>query len=382
MKRKISLKSKKLTVIADVITPVSIYLRLRDQFPNSVLLESSDYHSRENSFSYICCNPIAGIKYSKGQLETLIRGEENGIESVSIKDVQSRIQDFAKSFECEVDKQDYISTGIFGYLNYDMVQGFEDIDFQERFDDEIPMCQYHVFQNILVFDHLKNQLHIFSLVENEEDHNVDFVRRLISAPVVPNFSFNRVGEKTSNVTDAEFREMVKMGKEHCQRGDVFQIVMSRRFEQKFKGDDFNVYRALRSVNPSPYLFHFDYGDYKLMGSSPEAQIIVNNNVAEIHPIAGTFRRSGNDLEDAKLAEKLSKDPKENAEHTMLVDLARNDLSRHCEDVNVEVYREVQFYSHVIHLVSKVKGALKEGENAMDVVAGTFPAGNFIWSSQG
>lgn len=167
---------------------------------------------------------------------------------------------------------------------------------------------------------------------------------------------------------------MKKAKEHCFRGDVFQLVLSRRFFQNFKGDEFNVYRTLRSINPSPYLFFFDYGDFKIFGSSPEAQLIVQDGKAEIHPIAGTFKKTGDDKKDLISAKELAKDPKENSEHVMLVDLARNDLSRNGTNVVVEKNREIQFYSHVIHLVSKVTCKMKTTTNTFRVVADTFPAG--------
>ena len=152
------------------------------------------------------------------------------------------------------------------------------------------------------------------------------------------------------------------------------MVLSRRFSQDFKGDEFNVYRALRSINPSPYLFYYDYSTYRIFGSSPEAQMVVHEGIAEIHPIAGTFRRTGDDIKDQELAIKLLEDPKENAEHIMLVDLARNDLSKNCHEVKVTNYKEVQFFSHVIHLVSKVTGAINAGVSGYQIFADTFPAG--------
>ena len=176
------------------------------------------------------------------------------------------------------------------------------------------------------------------------------------------------------MTDDDYRQMVQKGIQSCYRGDVFQIVLSRKFNQGFTGDEFNVYRALRSVNPSPYLFFFDYGDYKLMGSSPEAQIIIKKGKAVVHPIAGTFKRSGDEAVDAIMTQKLLDDPKENAEHVMLVDLARNDLSRVCSEVRVKQYRQVHYYSHVIHLVSEVEGNVAENANPFQLVSKTFPAG--------
>ena len=200
------------------------------------------------------------------------------------------------------------------------------------------------------------------------------VIELIKSKNYSAFNFSTQGKTSSNLTDAEYKEHVDLAKKHCARGDVFQLVLSKKFSQQFKGDEFNVYRALRSINPSPYLFYFDYGDFKIFGSSPEAQLVINKGKAEIHPIAGTFKRTGNDEKDAELAKQLSIDDKENAEHVMLVDLARNDLSRHGSNVKVEKYREVQFFSHVIHLVSKVTGNMHKDTTTMQVVADTFPAG--------
>ena len=238
------------------------------------------------------------------------------------------------------------------------------------------MMQYSVYQNIIVVDHYKNELHLLEhrVAGAENPELTDEIERLLSNKNIPSYSFKRVGEESSNYTDEEFLKILNQGREHCFKGDVFQIVLSRRFSTAFKGDEFNVYRALRSVNPSPYLFYFDYGSFKVFGSSPEAQIVVKDKRATIYPIAGTFRRTGNDQEDAVLARKLYDDPKENSEHVMLVDLARNDLSRSSEKVTVDVFKEIQYYSHVIHLVSKVTGELPEGTNPLQLVADTFPAG--------
>ncbi|WP_299517580.1 anthranilate synthase component I family protein, partial [uncultured Flavobacterium sp.] len=204
--------------------------------------------------------------------------------------------------------------------------------------------------------------------------NNNEIEQLLQVKNFASFSFSKVGKTVSNLTDENFKEQVTLAKKHCHRGDVFQLVLSRRFSQEFKGDEFNVYRALRNINPSPYLFYFDYGDFKLFGSSPEAHLIVKNGEAEIHPIAGTFKRTGNDENDAIQAKKLAEDVKENSEHVMLVDLARNDLSRNCNQVKIEKYKEIQFFSHVIHLVSKVVGKLKPEAKTVDLVASTFPAG--------
>ncbi len=362
-------------ILADTITPVSIYLKIRDRFPNSILLESSDYHANDNSFSYICCNPIASIKVENDVIfQTFPDGstKSNNARNISVTD---EIHKFTQRFK--VDSNDtfkFINNGIFGYTNYDAVRYFEDIEISKKPDAiEIPDIYYAVYQNIIAINHFKNEAYIFAHCFDTEN-NIDDLLQLIQTKQYASYDFKPKGKIESNLTDEEYKQHVELAKQHCARGDVFQLVLSKRFSQDFHGDEFNVYRALRSINPSPYLFYFDYGNFKIFGSSPEAQLIVNNNQAEIHPIAGTFKRTGNDLKDAELAEALIKDDKENSEHVMLVDLARNDLSRHGTDVKVETYREVQFFSHVIHLVSKVTGQKHEHIDTMQVVADTFPAG--------
>ncbi len=370
-----TLKTHYKKILADTITPVSVYLKIRDRFPNSILLESSDYHANDNSFSYICCNPIASITARE---EVLTRKYPDGkvvAEPITAKiDVAARIHDFSQEFKVAKNGFKFINNGLFGYLAYDAVRYFEDISLQKKEGHlHIPDLHYAVYQNIIAIDHFKNEAYLFAHCYGTES-NLAELEHLLSVRNFASYTFERNGQARSNLRDEEYMEHVALAKKHCQRGDVFQLVLSRRFSQGFKGDEFNVYRALRSINPSPYLFYFDYGDFKIFGSSPEAQLVVKDGKAEIHPIAGTFKRTGNDEEDALLAKKLSEDDKENSEHVMLVDLARNDLSRNGNTVRVENYREVQYFSHVIHLVSKVTGVKKANIPTMKVVADTFPAG--------
>jgi anthranilate synthase component 1 len=362
-------------ILADTITPVSVYLKIRDKFANSLLLESSDYHANDNSFSYICCNPIASIKIENETIyKTFPDGTSNAIAIDKNSNIPKTIEEFANLFQSENNDFKFIYNGLFGYISYDAVRYFENIEINKKDTDlQIPDIYYAIYQNIIAINHFKNEAFIFCH-SIKESNNIETIENLLQNKSFASYSFSKTGNKNSNLTDSEFIDNVKLAKKHCFRGDVFQLVLSRRFSQGFKGDEFNVYRALRSINPSPYLFYFDYGDFKIMGSSPEAQLIVKDRKAEIHPIAGTFRRTGNDEKDAALAKKLSEDEKENAEHIMLVDLARNDLSRNGHQVKVEKYREVQFFSHVIHLVSKVTGLLHEKATTMQVVADTFPAG--------
>ncbi|WP_340076798.1 anthranilate synthase component I family protein [Leptobacterium sp. I13] len=362
-------------ILADTITPVSVYLKLRDKYPNSLLLESSDYHANDNSFSYICSNPIASIKIEN---ETVIQLFPDGtVETITITpdtNVPEVISQFSKRFSATNNNFKFANNGLFGYIAYDAVRYFEDIALSKKQGSlNIPDVYYAIYQNIIAIDHFKNEAYIFAHCY-EKESNIPEIVQLLQVKNFASYNFSKQGVATSNLNDNDYKEHVTLAKKHCQRGDVFQLVLSRRFSQAFKGDEFNVYRALRSINPSPYLFYFDYGDFKIFGSSPEAQLVVKDGKTEIHPIAGTFKRTGNDLQDAELAKKLAVDKKENSEHVMLVDLARNDLSRHGNDVKVETYREVQFFSHVIHLVSKVTGKMHKDTNTMQVVADTFPAG--------
>ena len=371
-----SLKTHYKKILADTITPVSIYLKIRDKFPNSILLESSDYHANDNSFSYICCNPIASIKIEDNTLTEKFPDGKEIVQNIDKKlDVPLAIHNFTQKFQTDSnEKFKFINNGIFGYTAYDAVKYFEDISISRKEDRiAIPDLYYAVYQNIIAINHFKNEAYIFAHCFDAES-NIDDIDHLIKAKNFASYDFNAEGDISSNLSDNEYKEHVELAKKHCARGDVFQLVLSRKFQQDFKGDEFNVYRALRSINPSPYLFYFDYGNFKIFGSSPEAQLIVSDGKAEIHPIAGTFKRTGDDLKDAELAKKLVADDKENSEHVMLVDLARNDLSRHGHDVNVEKYREVQFFSHVIHLVSKVTGQKYKDTSTLQVVADTFPAG--------
>lgn len=364
-------------ILADTVTPVSIYLRLRTLYPKSILLESSDYHGNENAYSFICFNPVASFVVNNGEVTKELPGVKTEKFNLSKKRLLDNELDlFFKTFNVASEEIELPASGLFGYVNFDAIQHFENIKFsaEKKEEYQIPEVNYSFYKYVVAIDHHKNIIHIVENLLEGETSQMDYIHHLL---VNLNFStakFEPTGEETSNITDEQYKQMVSKGKEHCYRGDVFQIVLSRQFKQNFQGDDFNVYRSLRSINPSPYLFYFDFGEYRIFGSSPEAQIRINNNKAFIHPIAGTFKRTGNDEQDRALAEKLSKDPKENAEHVMLVDLARNDLSRNADKVKVETYREVQFYSHVIHLVSQVSGEITDNTNLIKVLGETFPAG--------
>ena len=375
MMKTYKLKTHYKKILADTLSPVSIYLKIRDKYPNSMLLESSDYHGNDNSFSYICCNPIASLKIEGNLITKTFPDQTKQNQEINPNKVTQEIDQFTKQFETsEAETFKFINNGLFGYTSYNAVKYFETIKISDKNNAiKIPEIQYAVYQNIIAINHFKNEAYIFAHCYKNES-NIEALHHIITMDRFAMYDFETTGKISSNLTDEEFKTNIEIAKKHCQRGDVFQLVLSRKFQQGFKGDDFNVYRALRSINPSPYLFYFDYGTFKIFGSSPEAQLVVKNKIAEIHPIAGTFARSGDDMKDTAMAKALVADEKENSEHVMLVDLARNDLSRHCSNVSVENYKEIQFFSHVIHLVSKVIGNVRKKINTMQIVAETFPAG--------
>ncbi len=374
------------TLLADTVTPVSLYLRLRDRYPGSLLLESSDYHGKENALSFICFDPIASITLGNGKLETQLPDQLPEQKPIAKKElVFDELDAFFNNFKIVKSQSSRAKklNGFFGYAAFDAITHFENIELKNSTaaNRNIPELCYKLFRFILCINHFTNQM---TLLENlpvgqaglpqDERSQMEEAETLIAAPVFPSFHFRKTGEEQTNMSDEEYMEMVSKGKEHCQRGDVFQVVLARQFSQAFVGDEFNVYRALRSVNPSPYLFYFDFGAFRIFGSSPEAQIQVQGNTAIINPIAGTVARTGDDLADKAAAESLLADPKENAEHVMLVDLARNDLSRLAKNVQVKTYKEVQYFSHVIHLVSAVEGTLPKGTSRSRLMGETFPAG--------
>jgi anthranilate synthase component 1 len=373
--KKIDLRTESKRMLADVYTPVSIYLRLRDRFRDTILLESTDAHVAENSYSFICINAIGGIEVKDAKTIEIKYPNQDPIKQEADQ-IDNQLWGYMQGYQVvpHTHRETNFAQGLFGYTSFDAIPLFETIAFTDTKKTNIPLIRYRLYQYVIVFDHYKDELFICQNLLANEQADTSLIESLIRNKDVPQFPFTPVGDERSNVSDEAYTAMVEKGIQHCLRGDVFQIVLSRRFEQSFKGDEFNVYRALRSVNPSPYLFFFDYGDYKLMGSSPEAQLIVRNNKAVMHPIAGTFKRTGNDEEDKALSVKLLEDAKENAEHVMLVDLARNDLSRSCTAVTVSQFKQVKFYSHVIHLVSEVVGTLGVDANPFNVLAQTFPAG--------
>lgn len=362
-------------ILGDLYTPVSTYLKVRDLYPQSALMESSDFHSHDNSRSFIALNPIARVSFDHGT--AIARYPDGSSQTGKLGQTctpDGFLTDFLQTFQIEGEHKQHC--GLYGYTSFNAVRYFEPIDIKDctQEKDDAPDLMYILYKYVLVFDHFNNSLTLIELIEDGEPDSLDELERVIRNHNFATYDFHPVGDVASTLTDEEHKTNIRKGIAHCLRGDVFQIVLSRRFIQHYEGDDFKLYRALRHINPSPYLFYFDFGGFRIFGSSPETHCRIEGRKAYIDPIAGTTKRTGNAAQDAKNAEYLKNDPKENAEHVMLVDLARNDLSRNCHDVHVEFYKEMQYYSHVIHLVSRVSGTLDDGASPIKTFIDTFPAG--------
>lgn len=360
------------TILADLYTPVGVYMHLRDIYPQSALMESSDYHDSNNSRSFIGIHPIGSVSISHGN--AILSYPDHSTKSTPLSNdytCAQAINEFLGKIKVEGDGSQYC--GLYGYTSFNAVRYFENIAVKDSTmeKNDAPDMLYILFKDIIVFDHFNNLLTMVTLGDESELNQLEI---LMNKQNVKSYDFHPVGYFSSPLTDEEHKQNIRKGIQHCLRGDVFQIVLSRRFVQKFEGDDFKLYRVLRSINPSPYLFYFDFGGFRIFGSSPETHCRIEDGKAYIDPIAGTTKRTGDAELDRKGAEFLRNDPKENAEHVMLVDLARNDLSRNCHDVKVDFYKDLQYYSHVIHLVSRVSGELNEDANPIQAFIDTFPAG--------
>lgn len=362
-------------VLGDLNTPVSTYMRVRDAYPQSALMESSDYHGKENSRSFIGVHPIASVSIEHGKAIGKFP-DGSRTERLVSDEYQSdkAINDFLKEFSISGENADYC--GLYGYTSFNAVRYFENINVKDetRAENDAPDMLYILYKDVIVFDHFRNEMILIELLEEKEEDDLNQLEHDVLHRMFQSYEFHPVGDVHSTLTDEEHKANIRKGIQHCMRGDVFQIVLSRRFIQRYEGDDFKLYRALRSINPSPYLFYFDFGGFRIFGSSPETHCRIGNRKAYIDPIAGTTKRTGNQEQDKKNALYLQNDPKENAEHVMLVDLARNDLSRNCHNVKVDFYKDMQYYSHVIHLVSRVSGELDDNADPIKAFIDTFPAG--------
>lgn len=372
-------KTTSRTILADMYTPVSAYMRLRDMYPQSALMESSDYHDSNNSRSFIGINPLGYVSIGHGMAVCSYPDGKSTRHSISKEfGADDAINEFISGFEISGDHSDVC--GLYGYTSFNAVRYFENIDVKDETmkQNDAPDMMYILYRDIIMFDHFNNNMAIVSMspadINDNDETAIDSIIHQLSKNNIQTYGFHPIGDTTSTLTDEEHKANIRRGIKHCLRGDVFQIVLSRRFIQRYEGDDFKLYRALRSINPSPYLFYFDFGGFRIFGSSPETHCRIDGQRAYIDPIAGTTRRTGDAETDRKGAEYLRNDPKENAEHVMLVDLARNDLSRNCHNVKIDFYKDLQYYSHVIHLVSRVSGKLNPTADPVRTFIDTFPAG--------
>lgn len=373
-------------ILGDLHTPVGVYMRLRDLYPQSALMESSDYHGTDNARSFIGINPIASLAVSHGRVkatypdgteetETLPQTGRGKGEACKIA-IADAFKRFLSRFEVKGEQSAFC--GLYGFTSFNAVRYFENIDIKDATmeKNDAPDIYYLMYRDLIVFDHYNNTMTLVTLTRNGENGDAQLaeMEKKMNRSNVKPYDFRPVGKTTSTLTDEQHKANIRRCIKHCLRGDVFQIVISRRFVQRYEGDDFKLYRTLRSINPSPYLFYFDFGGFRIFGSSPETHNRIDGNTSFIDPIAGTTRRTGNPDTDRQNAEFLRNDPKENAEHVMLVDLARNDLGRNCHNVKVDFYKDMQFYSHVIHLVSRVSGNLNADADPIKAFFDTFPAG--------
>lgn len=373
--KKINVKVHRKQMLADTVTPVGLYLRLRDRYPEAVLLEGADNAEGKNGSSFIGIQPQAEIVVENGLVRYEVAGHGQAQTPLAETDVIEWLEGFRQMFDFDESAGSAEGLGLIGYLGYDAVQLFEPTAFNRpNATGTLPLLRFRMYRYLLIFNYLKHSLELVELTLPGQTPGLEELETLIQHKDIPQFKFKTTGAESANMPEDDYLQIVEKGIAHCRRGDVFQVVLSRRFSQPFTGDEFNVYRALRSINPSPYMFFADYGDYRLFGSSPEAQLIVRQGKAVIHPIAGTYQKTGDEATDLAAEQALLLDPKENAEHIMLVDLARNDLSRHARQVQVESFRQVHRYSHVIHLVSKVTGAVDANASPFALLADTFPAG--------
>ncbi len=374
-----TMKQHKLHIITkklpgDIHTPVSLYLKLRDHYPKSVLLESNNFSNVRECHSIIGVDPIASIQLRKHTLTFQYLNEIHNIELNKPLELSENIQRISQCLRLENEVNDSAFIGFLGHINFEIVDYFDKVEMQKSDEFDMPALQYYFYRYVISFNHFEDSMLITESIPEGQHSQMSSLLTAFKKPVQSQPSFSLSGKEQANMTDVDFKGLVTKGKASCQVGDVFQIVYSRRFGQSFVGDDFEVYRSLRSVNPSPYLFYFDFGNYTIMGSSPESQLIIDKNQAIVHPIAGTFKRSGNDGLDKQMAQMLLDDPKENAEHTMLVDLARNDLGRQGKNVQVTELKKIKYYSHVIHMVSEVTAQVDPQVNTFKMLGDTFPAG--------
>ena len=380
-------------ILADMETPVSVYLKLSNGARDpGFLLESIEGGTRIARYSFIGSKAAGNVMFQDGQLH--VDGDITR-RSVEYRDPLEALQELIAPYRAATNsKLPRFTGGAVGYLSYDAIRRFEDrIPKAQKPGLGLPEARFHIADTLVVFDHLERVLKVVSHVALGadtllEDAYADAVRSIdqltskLDAPA-PVYQVNPETPDTTveerfrpNMTPEQYREMVQKGKEYIFEGDIFQVVLSQRVDIETPAHPFSLYRALRTVNPSPYMFYLDFADYQIVGASPELLVRVEDDVVSNHPIAGTRPRGADEAEDVRLAEELLADEKERAEHIMLVDLGRNDVGRVSTPGSVRLAKlmDVERFSHVMHIVSNVEGTLNPELSALDALRACFPAG--------
>lgn len=374
------------TITADLLTPVLAYLRIREKGEFNFLLESVEGIGRLARYSFIGRSPSSTIISNKNKIIISDKKKSEEINSKLLDYLSDKVDSYKHPM---IEELPDFTGGIVGYLGFEVIKEVEDtIHFSNNKDDEFPEAILGLFDSIIAFDHFKHRIILIQNVFVKNSSNLDelyktakskmeILKTIIQKPVELPETFKLTGEIKDKINKVLFDQKIEKSKKNIYDGDVFQLVLSERFSSKYEGDLLNVYRALRIINPSPYMYIMEFDkDLSIIGTSPEDLLKVNKKKATILPIAGTRRRGKTDIEDLELEKELLADKKEIAEHTMLVDLARNDLGRVCKHNTVEVTEmmKVHRFSHVMHIVSRVEGELKMGQNCIDALKASFPAG--------
>ena len=368
-------------VPADLETPVSVYLKVADN-PHSFLLESVHGGETLGRYSIIGTEPYKVLRFPTANVAY---GDKDPLHYVE--------EELAQFKPVIIEDLPRFNGGAVGYLSYEVARYFENLPTPESDSLELPTSVFLLTDTLLVFDHLRQTIKVISHVRTDDDiessyqqasSRIDQIIAKLKLPLANKHqvqaasfeSANDVPEATSNTPKTDYLEQVAKIREYIHRGDLIQAVLSQRFVKPTSADGFTIYRALRSINPSPYMYYLDLGEFQIIGASPEMLVRVEDGTIDYHPIAGTIRRGASEQEDLLLAEKLKSDEKEQAEHIMLVDLGRNDVGKVSEPGSVQVTQlmDIERYSHVMHLVSHITGTLKEDLTIYDVLRSCFPAG--------
>ncbi len=372
-------------ITADMLTPVLAYLKIRNEGEQSFLLESVEGTKQLARYSFIGKNPVSIISNKGMKIEISINGTKTNIQQNLFDYLKETLKKYKQP---QIEELPDFTGGIVGYIGYENICLIEKVVNVKENKIGTPDSILGIYKTILAFDHYKHQIILISNVLIDENSNLNYeynlalteinnIKKELRKPIEYSSGFQLCKTTKEHISDTELKEQILLSKNNICEGDIFQIVLSKRFSAEYKGDLFNVYRALRVINPSPYMYYLEFNnDFTIVGTSPEDLVKVKNRKAQVLPIAGTRKRGNTNEKDKVLEENLINDPKELAEHTMLMDLGRNDLNRICkyDTVNVIEMMKIQRYSHVMHIVSKIEGELRDDKDSIDALKACFPAG--------